>query len=399
MHPATPIRRTTGRRTRRASSGATALLLSLLLAASTATAQDADPRQPEAVVDSRSREIAVAAEDGYVAWHVTTPKYRANVYVRTPDGERFKVNPDGKDAALGDIDNGVLVYQEFSGDRFMGALGKGKSRIRFLDLATRKDVTPSWLDTPGWEYLPSLSEGQLFMGRVRGDKRQLIVVDLDTRKQDEIAAVIGRPYWLEPGQINHGWVVWTEWDLKHNAVVQKLNREMGSGGRYASTRASFWAPSVDENGVAYMTKEARRCGTNSRLMREGEVILELPHGDHVARTHVSTGTNGINEVYYTHDHCNSFDADIYKLRQSLLLKVSTQGDGSVTSLPSGIDCGSTCTAEFPRWGEITLTAEPGLLSHFVSWTGICSEYEATCLISAQNASDLEEITATFGLGP
>jgi hypothetical protein len=56
------------------------------------------------------------------------------------------------------------------------------------------------------------------------------------------------------------------------------------------------------------------------------------------------------------------------------LTVSRQGAGSgiVTSAPPGIDCGSTCTADYPQGTLVSLTAQPDASSLFVGWSGACS---------------------------
>jgi Divergent InlB B-repeat domain len=45
------------------------------------------------------------------------------------------------------------------------------------------------------------------------------------------------------------------------------------------------------------------------------------------------------------------------------------GTGTVTSSPSGIDCGITCEFSFPEGGLVTLTAAADPGSEFVKWTG------------------------------
>ena len=55
------------------------------------------------------------------------------------------------------------------------------------------------------------------------------------------------------------------------------------------------------------------------------------------------------------------------------------GAGRVTSSPSGIDCGSGCTADLPQNVQVTLTAEPANGSTFEGWTGPgCSGTLPTC---------------------
>ena len=47
------------------------------------------------------------------------------------------------------------------------------------------------------------------------------------------------------------------------------------------------------------------------------------------------------------------------------------GSGSVTSVPAGIDCGMTCTADFVLGTVVTLTATPATGSSFGGWGGAC----------------------------
>src|SRR5579872_2843485 len=67
------------------------------------------------------------------------------------------------------------------------------------------------------------------------------------------------------------------------------------------------------------------------------------------------------------------------------------GTGTVMSAPSGIDCGTTCTAAIVTDQPITLTANPAPGSVFVGWSGACSG-TGTCTVSDTPAS----VTATFG---
>jgi hypothetical protein len=79
---------------------------------------------------------------------------------------------------------------------------------------------------------------------------------------------------------------------------------------------------------------------------------------------------------------------------SYALVVSRQGQGSggVTSSPSGIDCGSTCAANFVS-GSVALTATPASGSFFAGWSGACTGTGA-CNV-AMNA--MRTVTASFSL--
>jgi hypothetical protein len=70
------------------------------------------------------------------------------------------------------------------------------------------------------------------------------------------------------------------------------------------------------------------------------------------------------------------------------------GDGTVTSDPAGIACGSTCTIGFPAGGTVTLTAVASTGSTFTGWSGACSG-TADCQVPVSGAVS---VTATFA-GP
>lgn len=48
------------------------------------------------------------------------------------------------------------------------------------------------------------------------------------------------------------------------------------------------------------------------------------------------------------------------------------GTGSVGSQPAGVNCGTTCTAQFPAGSRVTLTALPSAQSAFLRWSGPCA---------------------------
>src|SRR6185437_4199606 len=68
------------------------------------------------------------------------------------------------------------------------------------------------------------------------------------------------------------------------------------------------------------------------------------------------------------------------------------GTGTVTSSPSGIDCGTTCSAAFAQGTPVTLTATPDSGSTFAGWSGDCTNATGTCLVTMDAA---HSVTATF----
>jgi hypothetical protein len=60
---------------------------------------------------------------------------------------------------------------------------------------------------------------------------------------------------------------------------------------------------------------------------------------------------------------------------NFLLTVTKAGTGSgtVTSAPTGINCGSDCTENYASGTSVTLTAAPASGSTFAGWTGDCAD--------------------------
>jgi hypothetical protein len=75
------------------------------------------------------------------------------------------------------------------------------------------------------------------------------------------------------------------------------------------------------------------------------------------------------------------------------VSVSVVGEGSVTSMPMGIDCEPTCTADFEPMSTVTLTANPDAMSVFEEWGGDCSG-SGTCSLVIDGPKN---VSARFSL--
>jgi len=76
---------------------------------------------------------------------------------------------------------------------------------------------------------------------------------------------------------------------------------------------------------------------------------------------------------------------------SLSVTKAGSGTGTVTSSPSGISCGSTCTANYSSGSSVTLTPAAASGSTFAGWSGACTGTGA-CTVSMTAA---RSVTATF----
>ncbi|MGI8683457.1 MAG: fibronectin type III domain-containing protein, partial [Mycobacteriales bacterium] len=67
------------------------------------------------------------------------------------------------------------------------------------------------------------------------------------------------------------------------------------------------------------------------------------------------------------------------------------GTGDITSSPTGINCGSTCSASYPSGTSVGLSATPATGSTFAGWSGACTD-TGPCAVTMDAA---KSVTATF----
>lgn len=70
------------------------------------------------------------------------------------------------------------------------------------------------------------------------------------------------------------------------------------------------------------------------------------------------------------------------------------GSGTVTSSPSGITCGSTCSYAFDWATKVTLSATPASGSTFSGWAGTCSGTGTSCSVTMDQAREADVVFAS-----
>ncbi len=78
-------------------------------------------------------------------------------------------------------------------------------------------------------------------------------------------------------------------------------------------------------------------------------------------------------------------------RTAYNVNVNVNGAGSVTSSPTGVNCGATCSASFSQGAYVVLTATAEYGHRFAGWTGACSGTGTCGLPMFSNKT----VTATF----
>lgn len=80
--------------------------------------------------------------------------------------------------------------------------------------------------------------------------------------------------------------------------------------------------------------------------------------------------------------------------KTLTITKAGNGSGTVTSSPTGISCGSTCSKSYAHGTSVTLTATPSTGSNFTGWSGSGCSGTGTCTVSM---TENRSVTANFTL--
>jgi hypothetical protein len=75
------------------------------------------------------------------------------------------------------------------------------------------------------------------------------------------------------------------------------------------------------------------------------------------------------------------------------LNVSVAGDGTVSSQPAGIDCGTTCSAAFSSGASVELSATPAAGQVLSGWGGACTGAGTSCTVAMNQARSVNVVFA------
>ncbi|MEI6153557.1 MAG: DUF1566 domain-containing protein, partial [Deltaproteobacteria bacterium] len=79
---------------------------------------------------------------------------------------------------------------------------------------------------------------------------------------------------------------------------------------------------------------------------------------------------------------------------NLVVSKSGTGTGTVTSSPSGVNCGSDCSENYASGTSVTLNSQPSADSSFTGWSGDCSGNQTTCTLTMHASKN---VTAFFAI--
>jgi photosystem II stability/assembly factor-like uncharacterized protein len=119
----------------------------------------------------------------------------------------------------------------------------------------------------------------------------------------------------------------------------------------------------------------------------------------LTNTHVTSlaiDPSNPNIIYAGTDGGGVFKSSLAEGPPSLHVSKSGTGDGTVTSTPPGINCGSTCQADFTAGTSVTLTALADAGSVFTGWSGGGCSGTGPCTITLNSDTTIEASFALSG---
>jgi hypothetical protein len=287
------------------------------------------------------------------------------------------------------------VYQQFK---------RGASDLKFFNLSSEgRSNPPRRVNTDQWEYWPSLSGRWLLFGRLYGSgTRRIILFDLSTNTARRLDRVRRDGAFLAPGQVNGDYAVWSKCRSARKCDVVRYHIPDGASKTIPNPTGQQHAPSVAEDGTVFFARSRGACGSGVRLVRysldgTSAVLWQLPSGDDIGATSVHLDADGTTMVLYDHFACReAAESDAWRIAEDLSphLTVTVEGDanGTVTSSPAGIDCGTDCTETYTSVTGVTLTAHPEGSAAFAGWSGACTGSALTCTLTMDRS---RSVTATF----
>jgi len=274
-----------------------------------------DATAPVPVKTSSRNEISPAAGGGFFTWAKSRHghPHMFDVWAEQEGQAAVKVNAAGTMSFGGGVDGTRFVYQQVKNT---------KSDLRLFDLTTgRRSNMPPGINTPRWEWAPTLSGDWLQFGRsVPGGKQQVILRNLSTGEQ-HVLDTVGKYGDIWTGQVNGGFSVWTKCagsscDVFRYEIATGTKTEMPSYGR------QLYAPSVAASGATYYMSGEVDCGgaqlVKTTLDGRTFILFDTGSAHDIDTTYALTlperppSAPGV-RIYIERRKCSTNRSDIYSI--------------------------------------------------------------------------------------
>jgi hypothetical protein len=351
---------------------------------------------PIAVKSSRADESTPAAEGQWFSWtQWSHGRSNFNVYVRRGSGRAIKVNSAGTRGDGGGFDGVTFVYAQHKGN-IAGDIHKFNLKTH------RRSSFPRKVSTRWHEYHPTISGGWVLFTRYYSTappKTKVLLYNLHTRALRTLGSESGKSHRVYSGQVNGDYAVWGRVrPLGSDVYLYRISTKTTA--KIPRPVHDQYNPSVATDGTIYYFRSGNACGAQAKLVRypvgsPATVLYSFPAGIDGGYQYVQERADGSLHTFYGRVNCRNFRWDIYKVIDSHTVQVSKAGTGTgtVTSDPTGIDCGTNCQSIFHGGTTVALTATPDLGSTFTTWSDPTCGINPTCQITVE---DDVSLTATFG---
>ena len=163
-----------------------------------------------------------------------------------------------------------------------------------------------------------------------------------------------------------------------------------------ATFAFAWAAGSGATSYAYTVAFSDGSWSQQSTVTTSSFQLRIPYHASGAAVAGYICVKSVNAAGQSGLSCNSVPVPARgatPLPVTLSVTKTGSGSGTVTSTPSGISCGTTCSQSVTLGTALTLTATPASGSTFGGWTGACSG-TASCALTVSAATT---VTATFNV--
>jgi hypothetical protein len=173
--------------------------------------------------------------------------------------------------------------------------------------------------------------------------------------------------------------------------------------RYAATAANFRSPlavNFSGSGTGRVTSSPTglSCTANCSELFDARTVVTLTAAPDAGDgfdgwSGACTNTTGSCRVHM--DAAKSVTALFVAERRVTVTRTGT-GTGTVTSSPAGVNCGSTCGADFLPGAVVQFSPVAATNSQFRGWTGDCDRFNVPCIVTMDRAKN---VGAIFDLKP